>query len=251
MPAIKSQSLLVIGGSSGIGFGVAQLAVAEGLCVAIASSNPARVARAIEMLKIRSADAKVIGYTIDLSHDDVEARLERLLANVKSSFDNKPLNHVVFTAGEKLVGRKIDEIDLEYIRRISLVRFAATLLLGKSAPRYLENQWSSSITLTGGKVAERPFPNYSAITAYASGLQGATRGLALGLKPIRVNLVQPGLIHTEAHFGPGPSAQVAAISETLPQKKIGTVEEAAQSYIYLMKDTNATGGVVNTKAKNY
>ena len=81
------------------------------------------------------------------------------------------------------------------------MRFAAALLLGKLAPGYLENHWSSSITLTGGKVAERLFPNYSVITAYAAGLQGATRGLALDLKPIRVNLVQPGLIHTEAHFG--------------------------------------------------
>ena len=126
------------------------------------------------------------------------------------------------------------------------MRFAAALLLGKLAPGYLENHWSSSITLTGGKVAERLFPNYSVITAYAAGLQGATRGLALDLKPIRVNLVQPSLIHTKAHFGLGASTQVAAISETLPLKKIGTVEEAAESYIYLMKDTNATGSVVNT-----
>ena len=59
------------------------------------------------MLKIKSTNAKVIGCTVDLSHDDVEARLERFLADVKSSFDNKPLNHIIFIAGEKLVGRKL------------------------------------------------------------------------------------------------------------------------------------------------
>jgi len=50
MPPISGQSILIIGGSSGIGAGVAKLAAAEGVIVSIASSNPTRVATAIKTI---------------------------------------------------------------------------------------------------------------------------------------------------------------------------------------------------------
>ena len=55
----------------------------------------------------------------------------------------------------------------------------------------------SSITFTTGAVSEKPIPNWAMINSYATGLQGMTRGLALDMKPIRVNLVSPGAVDTE------------------------------------------------------
>ena len=90
MPSISGHSLLIIGGSSGIGFGVAQLALQQGLSVAIASSNKDRVENAVKRLKDASKPdtIKVVGYTVDLSNSDVESQLERLLTDVKKSFYN-------------------------------------------------------------------------------------------------------------------------------------------------------------------
>ncbi|QGA18960.1 hypothetical protein EYB26_006645 [Talaromyces marneffei] len=87
MPPISGQTLLVIGGSSGIGFGVATLALAEGMRVAIASSNPERVANAIERLKKSSSNATsiVLGYTVDLGQKDVESRIGKLLTDVTTA----------------------------------------------------------------------------------------------------------------------------------------------------------------------
>src|ERR1700712_4203610 len=106
MPSIAGQSLLVIGGSSGIGFAVAKLAIADGARVSIASSNPIRVADAVTRLKSFSPGAQVAGYQIDLRQDDTEARLEKLFAEVVlASDDSHKLDHIVFTAGDALVGR--------------------------------------------------------------------------------------------------------------------------------------------------
>ncbi|EEA23320.1 hypothetical protein TMatcc_002179 [Talaromyces marneffei ATCC 18224] len=199
MPPISGQTLLVIGGSSGIGFGVATLALAEGMRVAIASSNPERVANAIERLKKSSSNATsiVLGYTVDLGQKDVESRIGKLLTDVTTAcfcIVNGPelLDQLVFAAGNPIEHRPTSEIELEFIQSCDHVRFVAPILIGKLAPRFFKRHWKSSITFTSGKVTEKPLPLYTVFAAYAAGLGGATRNLALDLKPIRVNQVNPG-----------------------------------------------------------
>jgi len=67
--------------------------------------------------------------------------------------------------------------------------------------KYLNKGPESSIVLSTGTVSVRPNPDWSVIAAYASGLHGLTRNLALDLKPIRVNLVNPGPVDTELWNG--------------------------------------------------
>lgn len=250
MPSISGQTVLIIGGSSGIGFGVAKLALAEGMRVAIASSNPERVANATERLKKSSTKgaSTVNGYTVDLGQHDVESQLEKLLTDVTFAFGGgsgqEMLDHLVFTAGGPMEHRTTSDIDLDFIHRCGQVRFAAPLLIGKLAPRFFKSHWKSSITFTSGKVAEKPLPLYTVFAAYAAGLSGATRNLALDLKPIRVNQVNPGAVITEL-WGEGAEARIEAASRKALLGKMGTPEETAEAYIYLMKDTTATGVFIN------
>jgi len=84
MPPISGQSLLVIGGSSGIGAAVARLAAEQGARVSIASSNSKKVTNAVERIKTQASirDRHIRGFTIDLSQPDVEQGLERLLTKL-------------------------------------------------------------------------------------------------------------------------------------------------------------------------
>jgi NAD(P)-dependent dehydrogenase (short-subunit alcohol dehydrogenase family) len=83
MPSIPGQSIVVIGGSSGIGRAVAKLAAADGVNIAIVSSNPTRVAAAVESLKKEVPNIRIPGYDCDdLSEEDVEARLEKVFTDV-------------------------------------------------------------------------------------------------------------------------------------------------------------------------
>jgi NAD(P)-dependent dehydrogenase (short-subunit alcohol dehydrogenase family) len=72
-----------------------------------------------------------------------------------------------------------------------------------------------------------------------------TRNLAVYLKPIRVNLVSPGAVNTEL-WGSTREEFAAQISKTSFMGKVASAEEVAESYIYIMKDTNATGSIVST-----
>jgi NAD(P)-dependent dehydrogenase (short-subunit alcohol dehydrogenase family) len=76
------------------------------------------------------------------------------------------------------------------------VRFVAPLLVAKVGSKYLNPGPASSIVLTAGIVADRPIPNWSIVASYCAGMHGMTRNLAIDLKPIRVNLVSPGLVDT-------------------------------------------------------
>lgn len=67
----------------------------------------------------------------------------------------------------------------------------------------------------------------------------------MDLKPLRVDLVSPGVIATPLWGSEGMPESVKG-STTLG--KVGMVEEVAEAYVYLMKDTNATGACISTNA---
>lgn len=82
MPSISGQSILVLGGSSGIGAAVAKLALEQGVHVFIASSNSTKVAKAVEALQNAAPNAKVGGFTINLDTPRIEEDLVKLLTEI-------------------------------------------------------------------------------------------------------------------------------------------------------------------------
>ena len=156
---------------------------------------------------------------------------------------------MIHTAGDSLAQMSIESATLDKIQQAGNVRFFAPLMIAKYAVQYLPKESKSSITLTTGVVAERPIPRWTVVNSYATGLHGMTRGLALDLAPIRVNLVQPGGVKTELWDGMSKE-DFKALEESFEKGsttgKIGLPEELAESYIYLMKDTNCSGSVVTS-----
>ena len=245
MPSIRGQSILIIGGSSGIGAGVAKLAAADGVTVAIASSNPARVTNTVKAIGDSVPNAKINGFTIDLTSDDVEALLEELFSNVTAANGTK-LDHIIYTANQ-LNMKPLSEVTVSYLRDSNQFSLIAPMLIAKLGPKYLNPGPKSSLILTSGRVAERPVKGYTMGAHRAAGLYGLTRALALDLAPIRVNIVSPGATETEMW---GDEATRAPRREMMKKLillgKAGTPEEVGEAYIYLMKDSNATGSVVNS-----
>ena len=243
---LAGTKVLVTGGSSGIGFCVAEAALEHGATVVISSSSASRIDKAISRLleSYPSAKNRISGHPCDLG---TSATLEQ---NVKQLFEKVgKLNHVVHTAGDALAQMQLETATLDKIQQAGNVRFFAPMMIAKHAVQYLPKDSKSSITLTTGSVAERPLPNWAVINSYATGLHGMTRGLALDLAPIRVNLVQPGGVKTELWDGMSKEdlqSLEASFEKGSTTGKIGLPEEVAESYIYLMKDTNCSGSVVNS-----
>ncbi|KAI2469689.1 putative short chain dehydrogenase/ reductase [Annulohypoxylon bovei var. microspora] len=245
MPSIKGQNILVIGGSSGIGAAVAKLAAGEGVSVSIASSNKTRVDAAVAKLQAAVPGASIRGYTVDVSRDDAESQLEALLADVTAAA-GQPLDHVVYTAA-RLGVRPVSAVTAAYLRDSVQFGYVVPLLIAKLSPRFVRQVYASSLTFTSGRVAERPMKHATVAAGWGAALQGITRGLALDLAPVRANLVSPGATDTEM-LGEGAAREkmAACMAKSALLGKIGTPEEVAEAYVYLMKDSNNTGSCVTT-----
>ena len=247
MPSIAGQSILILGGSSGIGFSVAKLCLVDNGRVAIASSSQAKVTDAIERLQksVPEAKHKPTGYTIDLNNKDVEANLEKLLSDVTKQ-GTEPLDHIINTAGKPDV-RPVKDVDLAYLSKSAQLPVFVPVLIAKLASKFLREGYSSSITLTSGQVAEKPIPGYSVFTTYATAIHGLTRNLACDLAPRRVNCVSPGATETEL-WGEYAEMMRKMSAEKSLLGKAGSPEEVAEAYVYLMKNTDATGSIVSSNS---
>ena len=246
---LHNARVLVMGGTSGIGFCVAEAALEHGAQVCISGSKQPKLDKAVSRLHSIYPEkaSNIYGHVCDLSQpEELESNIESLL---KTAAADTKINHIVCTAGDPLKIVPIAEATVESIQKGGNVRFLAPLLLGKLAPKYLSPGPESSITLTGGTISHKPPTGWAIMVAWSSGIEGITRGLAVDLAPIRVNMVCPGAVHTEL-FDFIPKESLEGVlqgfkSETL-LGKVGAPEELAEVYIYSMKDHFAMGAILQS-----
>ncbi|KAK3694235.1 short chain dehydrogenase [Podospora appendiculata] len=245
---LQDKHVLVIGGSSGIGAGVAEAALASGAHVTISSSSQTKIDATVIRLAAAYPDRAVRGFAVDLSKPSVEADVDSLFQAAQAA--QGTINHVVYTAADSLALGGLDTVTVDGIHKASHMRMVAPILMAKVASRYLPASNLSSLTLTSGVVAEKPAPGWSVISYFAGGLKALARALAVDLAPVRVNVVQPGYVETGLWDPMTPEAKAGLLKsvEGFPTGKIGKVEDVAEAYLWFLKDSNATGSVAGTDA---
>lgn len=225
---LKGKTILLLGGSSGIGFAVARTAIDADANVYIGSSKAERVAAACAQLGDRAS-----GGSVDLSDE----------ASISEFFAAAPaFDHLVHTAGEWKRRRNVagPDFDLSDAKQAYDVRFWSILLaikygLAKLSPR-------GSITLTSGMFAHRPAKGSAMSSAMMGGVEHLARGLAVDLAPVRVNVVTPGLVATEV-WAKLPADALRAMVAGQPLPRMGTPAEVAEAYISFIRSSYTTGQV--------
>ncbi|OJJ63039.1 hypothetical protein ASPSYDRAFT_41736 [Aspergillus sydowii CBS 593.65] len=250
---LQGKRVLVLGGTSGIGFSIAEAAIEHGAQVVLSSSNQTKLDNAAAKLQSTYPDLlqrnPVTTRACDLSNSEaLEQNLTELLEAATQSGKAK-INHIAWTAGDALKLPSLDELSLADINRGGLVRAVAPLLLAKLLPKYMDLSPENSFTFTGGSNTQKPNPGWSLMAMWGGAVEGLMRGLAVDLKPLRVNIVSPGAVHTEI-FGTVPAEMLDSVLDSFRQKSTtGTVarpEDLAEAYIYIMKDQFVTGSIVES-----
>lgn len=224
---LKDKKVLVIGGGSGIGFGIAKGAAEEGAKVTIASRNADKIAQ----------KAKSIGGTAAVLDVSAEANVENFFRE-HSGFD-----HIAFTAGDmsSLARGALSDLDLKLAASRFNTRFWGAVAVAKHGATRLPP--GGSFTFTNGMLAHRPVKGMPIVSASAMAAEGLALGLAVDLAPVRVNCVCPGLIETELLAGYGDEMLKTMSQRQLIQRP-GTPEEAAEAYLTSMRNTFMTGQVL-------
>ena len=246
---LQGQRVLVFGGTSGIGFAVAEAVLEYGATLIIAGSNQSKTDKKVKELEESYPDAKgrISGQACDLSILQRQERNIIALLDFATESNTKKLDHIVNTTGDGLVNPPYSEFTLETITKAQTVRVMGPLMLVKHAATYITNAPSSSITFTSGVGIYKPAPGWTLTPVIGGMLDGFVRSVAVNIAPIRINGVAPGAIMTEL-WGGGqklPEEKAKAIAEGFSGKlltgQIGTPEDLAEAYLYLMKNRFVTG----------
>lgn len=226
-PQLLAQTLVVIGGSAGIGLETARAARAEGADVILTARNPERLQRAADALGALSTA------TFDATDTDALARFfEGLPA---------PVDHVIVTAGSPYYA-PLAEMDFEQARRKlgdSLVRplVVARLATDKVRP-------GGTLLFVGGTGGKRPGIGLAVIGAVTAALPAIVENLALEIAPVRVNLIAPGFVDTPLSaslLGDQLDARREQLRTTLPIGRVVGPADVAALAVHLMTNTALTG----------
>jgi NAD(P)-dependent dehydrogenase (short-subunit alcohol dehydrogenase family) len=220
---LQGQTVVVIGGSAGIGFETARRARAEGAKIVLTGRNPDRLRRAAVELDALS------GAAFDANDGNV---LDGFFQNLPKTID-----HVMVTAGGPHYGRFL-EMDLAEIRRaleepvLRMIRVARNAV-GRVRPG----------GCTGGR---RPVVGLGIAGAVTAALPAIAANLALELAPIRANLVAPGFVDTDLSasiLGKDLEARRAQLRATLPIRRVVGPADVAALAVHIMTNTALTGGI--------
>lgn len=227
MTSLAGQTVVVIGGSAGIGLETARAARAEGAEVVLAARTPDRLQRAGEEVGARST---VVLYAGDFD------QVARLFAELDG-----PIDHVLVTAGGPYYA-PLAEIDFERARR----NFTDHLLLPIHVAREAAGRMRPGGTLLfiGGTGARRPGVGLSLIGAGTAALPAIVANLAVEVAPVRVNLIAAGFVDTPLSaslLGDGLDDRRAELRATLPIGRVVGPEDVARLAVHLMENTALTG----------
>ena len=231
----KGRKLLVVGGTSGMGFEVARMVLADGGAAVIVGHRADKTDAARQQLAAlgsvsaltadltSDAGIQAVVQAIDTQHPDID-----LLVNAAGVFFPKPfLEH-----GSE---------DYEQYMRLNKAFFfitqkVAANLVARSRPGAIVNigsMWAKQA------IAATPSSAYSMAKA---GLHALTQHLAMELAPkqIRVNAVSPAVVQTPIYEGFIPKAEVTSALKSFdafhPIGRIGTPQDVAEVIVFLLSD---------------
>lgn len=231
VPSLAEKSVLIFGGTSGIGLATAVAAKASGAAVTVAGRDHDRATHV----------AHTHGFAGSLAAEisDPETIRQGLSAI-------KRVDHLVLLAGTLTIG-KVMEADISLLQRAYDERVWSVVHILRALGERLAAD--ASITLVSGALTHRPDGNGTAIMASAcAALEVLARGLALELAPRRVNTLSPGPIDTPLigkAMGVQRHAYMHMVAESHPLHRWGSANEAAAAVLFLMTNRYMNGAVLH------
>ena len=221
----QNKKVVVVGGSSGIGYATAAMAKAEGAEVIIASRPGARLETAAKQLGVKAIAA-------DVTSDEAVENLFKATGQI---------DHVVVTAAV-LKSAHIKQLSMADARATMECKFWGAWRVARSS----DIAPDGSLTIVSGFLSVRPRPNSAIVGAANGALEALVKSLAIDLAPVRGNAVAPGIIDTPIRAAMPEDARrkmLDGIAAALPVKRVGVADDIARQITAYMANGFATGSV--------
>ncbi|MBO4989569.1 MAG: 3-oxoacyl-ACP reductase FabG [Clostridia bacterium] len=237
---LKGKKAIVTGGTRGIGLAIVSKFLENGADVAVCGSRKETAERAVEQLKIKFPDRKILALYPDLSDP----------ASVEEAFDFAckelgGLDVLVNNAGLSARASLFDYDYAEFEKVVNLNLNAVFVCAQAAAKRMKET--GGCIINTSSMVSKYGQPAGVAYPASKFAVNGLTLSLARELGPynIRVNAVAPGVTNTDM-VAVLPKEVIAPIVAQIPLRRVGEPEDVANAFLFLASDMASyiTGAVL-------
>jgi NAD(P)-dependent dehydrogenase (short-subunit alcohol dehydrogenase family) len=226
-PELLGQTVVVIGGSAGIGLETARRARAEGASLILTGRNPERLQQAARELEPHSTAA--------FDANDL-ALLESFFRDLPT-----PIDHVMVTAGGPHYVRLL-EIDFEQARLAISEHLLLALWVARNAARKVRP--GGTLLFMGGTGGRRVGLGLGLVSAVTAAMPALTASLALELAPVRVNLIAAGFVDTPLSaslLGDQLENRRNQLRATLPIRRVVGPADVAALAVHIMTNTALTG----------
>jgi pteridine reductase len=244
---IKGLTAIVTGATGGLGSALTlALAKAGCNCVCHYHSNQKRADELVFEMQKLGIKAVAVRASLDSTASierlfadiinlcgQMGMELPRILINSAADFKKQPLGEVTFEDTQKTMG----------------LNLVAPIVISKYFAKMGESRGQQAVHPTGKIVnivdvgGIRPWAKYSVYCASKAGLIGATKSLAKELAPAMcVNAIAPGIFSWPPNFDEAAKARQLAF---IPMERIGTKEEIAAAFLFLLENDYVTGQVLS------
>src|SRR6478736_984275 len=226
-PELLGQTVVVIGGSAGIGLATARRARAEGADIILVGRDPARLQHAAGEVGARS--------TATFDANDLAA-LESFFARLEG-----PIDHIMVTAGGPYYA-PLAEMDFDEGRRA--LQQHPMLISGVARFGAPKVRPPGTLVFMGGTGARHPAAGVGLSSAMTAALPALTASLAREIAPVRVNLIAAGFVDTPLSaslLGDRLEARRDELRATLPIGRVVGPDDVAALAVHLMVNTALTG----------
>jgi NAD(P)-dependent dehydrogenase (short-subunit alcohol dehydrogenase family) len=224
MSELAKQTVVVLGGSSGIGLAIGQAAAEQGAHVILLSRSPSKLQAAAQTLR---------GSALTIALDMLDSvTVDRAITSIDT------IDHLILTAidREYALFSNLESISSEQVEK-SFDKLRGFINVTRAAKAKLSSR--GSITMLSGAGAMKPPKGTSLAAAANASIVGFAKALAVELAPVRVNCLMPGPVETPLH---GENLErIRAWASTLPAKHFGQPQDIAQAAILLMTNPYITG----------
>jgi NAD(P)-dependent dehydrogenase (short-subunit alcohol dehydrogenase family) len=223
---LAGQTVVVMGGTAGIGLETARQARADGAELILTARNPDRLDEVG-----RELEAKVVAFDVT----DLD-RLRRFFEELPG-----PVDHVLVTGPGPYYAR-LEDFDIEEARRDVDAHVFVPVQVARNAIGRVNP--GGTLLFMGGTGGRRTAPGLSLIGALTAAMPALTKNLALELAPIRVNLIAAGFVDTPLSasiLGDQLDARREQLRSTLPIRRVVGPADIAALAVHLMANTAVTG----------
>ena len=227
-------TVLVTGGSRGIGAACVKLLARDGYDVAINYAHSAALAEELAR-DVKATGRDSVAVKADVGSEADVTEMFRLIDKTMP-----PLTGLVNNAGVLFQKARLEEFDADRINETMRVNVTGSFLCAREAVRRMSTAHGGAggaIVNLSSAAARIGSPNE--FIDYAAS-KGAIDAMTLGLSKevaregIRVNAVRPGLIHTDIHASSGQPDRVERLQGQVPMGRGGSADEVAESIVWLL-----------------